>query len=284
MQKKVYIFLIIAVLVSTVVFFGFFYFFQQPQKLEVDFLNVGQGDSELVKTPFGQNILIDGGPDASVLKSLGAKLPWWERTIDLMILTHPHDDHVAGLVEVLNRYQVKKIIFTAVNYSSPAYDSWLKSVADKKIPTVIIDRPQTIKLGEGCNLEILYPRQPIYGQGVEDLNNSSIVARLGYKQMKFLFMGDAEVKVEEELMKENVDLRAQVIKVSHHGSDTASSEEFLNKVQPEVAVISVGKNDFGLPSLRVIKRLERLGTKVLRTDEKGTIAISSDGAGVEILP
>jgi competence protein ComEC len=283
MHKKFYIFLIAIVFIVIVAFLGFFYFLHQPQKLEVDFLDVGQGDAELIKTQFGQNILIDGGPDDTILKRLAENLPLWDRKIDLMILTHPHADHVAGLVNVLERYEVKQILYTGVSEGDPPYSSWLDLIKKKNIPTIIVDRPQIIVLGENLKFKILFPLQSLVGQGVENLNNTSIVALLENRNVKMLFMGDAEQAEEQELIKSGTDIQAQVLKVGHHGSDTASSEKLLNKVKPEIAVIPVGKNDFGLPSLRVIKRLERIGAKVLRTDENETIILTSTGDGVEIL-
>jgi competence protein ComEC len=252
----------------------------------VDFLDVGQGDSILIKTQFGQNILIDGGPDNSVLGELGKKLSWWDRKIDLMILTHPHDDHVMGLIGVLQRYKVEKILYTGVTHTAPNYIKWLETVRDQKIPMVIIDRPQTINFGTDCDLDILYPNKPMLGQTISNLNNSSIVSLLNCSEKKFLFMGDAEVEVEKDLTPLSPLLirrgeasdsewgEVDILKVGHHGSDTSSGEDFLNMVKPKIAIIPVGKdNKFGHPSLRVIKRLERVGAEIYRTDLSGDIQI-----------
>lgn len=281
MFRKKYIILTI-IFVVALFFASYLWLTKQPRNLEVDFLDVGQGDAILIKSPFGQNILIDGGPDSLILKRLGENLPWWERTIDLIILTHPHDDHIVGFNEVLKRYEAQKIIYTGIVYDSPVYASWQKIVKDYQIPVVIIDRPQTINLGDNCNLEILYPRQAVYGQGIDNLNNSSLVAKLACNGMKILLMGDAEQEEEKELVQASIDLSADIIKVSHHGSDTASSDEFLARVKPQYAIIEAGKNDFGLPSLRVIKRLERLGAKVYRTDQNGTIIVKNSGSNIEV--
>lgn len=283
MSKKVYLILIIIFIVALSLFI-FVWSGEWSKKLEIDFLDVGQGDAELIKTPFNQNILIDGGPDNTILRRLGENLSWYDRTIDLMILTHPHEDHVAGLIEVLKRYKVKKILYTGVVYEAPVYQSWLELVKSKNIETVIIDRPQAIQLGEDCSLEIIWPSQPLAGLGAAELNDTSIVAKLRYKQNSFLFMGDLQIDKEQELIKNNIDLQANVLKVGHHGSDTASSEEFLEKVKPQIAIIEVGqKNDFGLPSLRVIKKLERIGATIHRTDQTGTVKMTSDGINIVIL-
>jgi len=255
-------------------------------ELEVDFLDIGQGDSILIKTPMGQNVLIDGGPDNTVIERLGEVLPWWDRTIDLMILTHPHDDHVFGLIDVIKRYNVEKIIYTGVVHSAPAYIAWLELIRDYKIPLVIIDRPQIIELGDSCKLDIIYPLESLLGKETANLNNSSLVIKLIYKNTSFLLTGDAEVEI-ENLLAERQDfasLRADVLKAGHHGSDTSSSQEFLSAVSPEIVVIQVGKeNSFGHPSRRVIKRLERIGAKIYRNDLDGTIKIISDGEKIEVL-
>jgi len=256
----------------------FWLIYTAPNRLEVDFLDIGQGDAELIKTPSGQNILIDGGPDNTVIRRLGENMAWWDRTIDLMILTHPHDDHVNGLNDVLERYKVKKILYTGVIHNSPGYIKWLQKIRDDRVPLMIVDRPQTISLGENCRLNILYPRSSLAGKGIENLNNSSIVVKLVYGESKFLFTGDAEVEVEQELLREGVDLSAQALKTGHHGSDTSSGEDFLAAVKPSIVVIEVGKdNDFGHPSPAVIKRLERAGVRIFRTDLDGTIILESNG-------
>ncbi|PIV46993.1 hypothetical protein COS21_02365 [bacterium (Candidatus Gribaldobacteria) CG02_land_8_20_14_3_00_41_15] len=282
--KKLYkIFLIfgIAVLLAGIVWFWLFY--SAAKNLEVDFLDVGQGDAILIKAPGGQNILIDGGPDKVILKRLAENLAWWDKTIDLMILTHPHDDHVAGLIEVLKRYQVEKILYTGVTHNAPNYLAWLKLVREKKVQMLIIDKPQIIKLGAESQLEILYPDQSLLAKAVSDLNQSSIVMMLAYGKNKFLLTGDAGEEVERKLIDSGTNLSAEVLKVGHHGSQSSTSEEFLNQVKPNLAVISVGKdNDFGHPSLRTVKRLERAGAEIYRTDEKGTVRIESDGEKIRV--
>lgn len=264
----------------------YFYHFQSRQKfLETDFLDVGQGDSVLIKTPFGQNILVDGGPDKKVLQRLGENLPFWDKKIDLMILTHPHDDHVTGLVEVIKRYEVEKILYTGVVHDGPNFLAWLSLVKDKKIPVVIIDHRQTIKLGNDCELDILSPEESLLGKGVDNLNNTSMVMKIRYGQTKILLAGDIEEETEQKLVGLNMDLSADVFKANHHGSNTSNTEEFLRKVNPSIVVIEVGKkNSYGHPSGRVIKRLERAGARIFRTDLDGTVKIISDGQSIKVKP
>lgn len=261
----------------------FWFYYKAPKDLAVDFLDVGQGDAILIKAPGGQNILVDGGPDKTVVKRLGENLPWWDKKIDLMILTHAHDDHVTGLIDVLKRYQVKRILYTGAVHSAPNYLAWLKLARDKKISLTIIDKKQTINLNQGAKMEILYPDQSLLNKNLTDLNDSSIIIKLIYGQNKFLLTGDASEKVEKALLANGDNLGVDVLKVAHHGSQYSSGQDFLEKVGAKVAVIMVGEdNDFGHPSLRIIKRLERAGAEIFRTDEKGTVKILSDGVRIRV--
>jgi len=280
MLAKLYkILLIIGIVACLVAIFLFWFYYRVPKNLEVDFLDVGQGDAILIKAPGGQNILVDGGPDKTVIKRLAENLPWWDKQIDLMVLTHAHDDHVTGLIDVLKRYRVKKILYTGAVHSAPNYLVWLKLARDKKIPLTIIDKEQTINLSQDVKIEILYPDQSLLNKALADLNDSSIIIKLIYGQNKFLLTGDAGEKIEKILLASGADLNADVLKVAHHGSQYSSSQEFLEKVEPRLAVIMVGEdNDFGHPSLRIIKRLERAGAEIFRTDLNGTVKLISDGS------
>ncbi len=256
---------------------------EAKNNLEVIFLDVGQGDAILIKTPYGQNILIDGGEDEKIIKRLGEKLPWWDKRIDLMILTHPHSDHVAGLIEVLKRYKVLKVLYTGVNHNSPDYLAWLKIINEKKIDLNIINHFQKIILGENCILEILYPIDKKDIDDQTNLNNTSIVSKLSYGQISFLFMGDIEREIENVLISKSSKLKADVLKIGHHGSDTSSSIDFLKTVQPKYAIMEVGKdNDFGHPSSRIIKRLERQSIEIFRTDFDGSIKFISNGMYLKV--
>ena len=284
MSSKLYKILFILGIVAVIVaMFLFWLYYRAPKNLEIDFLDVGQGDAILIKAPGGQNILIDGGPDKTVIKRLSENLPWWDKQIDLMVLTHPHDDHVTGLIDVLKRYRVKRILYTGAVQNAPNYLTWLKLVRDKKISLSIIDKNQIINLDKDAIIEILYPTESLLNKTIADLNDSSIIIKLVNGQNKFLLTGDASEKIETILMASGVDLSADVLKVAHHGSQYSSSQEFLEKVKPRMAVIAVGKdNDFGHPSLRIIKRLERIGAEIFRTDERGTVKILSDGMNIKI--
>jgi competence protein ComEC len=250
---------------------------RDTQQLEVDFLSVGQGDSILIKTPSGHNILVDGGPDNSVLDRLAENLGFWDRRIDLMILTNPHDDHVTGLLEVLKRYEVGQIAATGVLHTTQNYISWLELIRDKKIPMLLVNSSKTIEFGS-TTIEFIFPEKDYSRQEADNLNNTSIVTLVKYGDSRLLLMGDAEEQVEQQLLASKKDISADLIKLGHHGSDTSNSEEFLRAVAPELAVIEVGEeNKFNHPSPRVLKRLERLGVSTLRTDRSGTIRAASRG-------
>jgi len=282
MPNKLYKILIPLIVLVLILLLSLYWInINKPKQLKVAILDVGQGDAILIQTPFGQNVLIDGGADDSVAYGLSHNLSWWNRTIDLMILTHPHDDHVSGLVDVIKRYNVKKIAYTGVVHSSPNYLAWLKLIQSQKIPITIIDQPRKIVFGDDCYLDVLYPFDSLLNKEIENINNSSIVAKLVYRDVKFLLTGDAEKVVEEKLLASGTDISAQILKVPHHGSDTGMTENFLKKVNPDIAVISVGKdNKFGHPNGRTINRLERFGKRIFRTDLDGEVDFVSDGVRV----
>lgn len=252
--------------------------------LQVIFFDVGQGDSVLIRTPSKNNILIDGGEDATVLYKLGKYLPFYDKTIDLMILTHPHSDHVGGLVSVLKRYKVKNVLGAGVVHTSPDYLEWLKIIKEKKINFIKVGGDKKIKFSPNIELEILYPQKDISQNSFKDLNSSSVVSKLTFEKISFLFAGDLPIEQEEELIKNRIDLRADVLKVGHHGSKHSSSTNFLDAVNPKYAIIQVGKdNKFGHPSRRTILNLEKKNIKILRNDELGDIIINSDGTDLMIL-
>ncbi|MDP3900543.1 MAG: MBL fold metallo-hydrolase [bacterium] len=263
---------------------GFLYLYPANFNLIVTFLDVGQGDSALIQTPYGQNILIDAGDvDGKVLGALAQFLPFYDRELDLVIISHPHEDHIGGLEKILQRYDVKKILYTGVAHTAEIYLQTLNEIKYQNIPVVIIERPQTINLGQAANLEIIYPRESLQNKEVSELNNSSIVFKLTYGENAFLFAGDAEAEVEDELLRAGADLSADVFKASHHGSDTSNTAEFLQAVDPEFVVISVGKdNSFGHPAPRVLTRLERMGISVYRTDEDGSVQMAGDGKEINV--
>jgi len=229
----------------------------------VYFFNVGQGDAAFIRNAAGYNILIDGGPDSLVLKKLGLILPFWERRLDYLILSHPHDDHLLGLIEISRRYQIGQVIrpdYSPSNYQIELF-SRLNSGRETKITA-----PDKIILGPGCYLEFFQP--DLAANPNEDLNGISLLSKLSCHGANFLFTGDAGKTQEGKLLEEKADLKATVIKIGHHGSKTASGADFLAAVGAKAAFISVGKdNKYGHPASEILARLEDLGIKIFRTDE-----------------
>ncbi len=251
-------------------------------KLSVSFLDVGQGDAILITAPSGQHILVDGGPSPEkVCLELGEALPFWERTIDLVVLTHAHDDHVTGLVEVLRRYEVNRVLYPeGIDYISDAYSEWLSVIDEKGIERVRAQPGQAIDLGSGATIEVLHPPVEFLDGTDSDVDNNGVVLRIAMGEVSFLLAADLQQEGELYLVCERVELRSTVLQVGHHGSSTSTSPSFLTAVNPQVAVISVGAdNPFGHPSDEVMARLnERLGEDmVYRTDEQGTITFTTDG-------
>lgn len=262
----------------------YFYFFKaHTNRFSVTFFNIGQGDSALITFISGQKMLVDCGPDKSVLSKLGGALPFFDRTIDYLVVTHPDLDHYGGCMDVLKRYEVKEII---TNGSAKNYDSYWRAwdaAARTEPATVLVTMASpTMWLIAGDMLQFFSPDPTLaLDTSSADSNNHSIVFKLTHGTQSFLFTGDMEVPLETALLKKYCgddvstcpSLRAKFLKVSHHGSDTGSSETFLAAVQPTTAVISVGKNKYGHPSLRTIRHLERAGAGVKRTDELGNISV-----------
>jgi competence protein ComEC len=250
-------------------------------KLHISFLDVGQGDAILIQTPNGQDILIDGGPDLQKINlELGERLPFWDRTIDLVVCTQPQADHVTGLVEVIQRYKVNQVLEPGVSYNSSIYQEWCNLVEDKGIEYNVARAGQEIDLGSGIKIEVLNPPESLWEGTSDDVDNNGVVLKLSWSKVSFLFTADIREEAEFELIGQRANLKSTLLKVAHHGSETSTTSQFLAAVDPELAVISVGAdNPFGHPGQEVVERLiDRLGEdNVYRTDEDGTIEFITDG-------
>jgi competence protein ComEC len=249
-------------------------------ELHVSFLDVGQGDAILIQRG-SQQVLIDGGPSPQTLtRELGEHMPFWDRTIELVVLTHPHEDHLSGLVEVMERYRVERVLYTDTEYDSPLYEQWHKLLDDNDIAVTPARAGQEAELGEGITISVLHPPPTLMAGTGADANNNSVVLHLEAGRVSFLLTGDIEQEAEFWLIYNGAELASTVLKVGHSGSHTSTTPEFLEAVGPQVAVISVGKdNSYGHPYGGVVARLEAtLGEENLfRTDEQGTIEFITDG-------
>ena len=265
----------------------------QGGDLSVSFLDVGQGDSILITGPSGQRVLVDGGPSPEkVCIELGGALPFWERSINLVVLTHAHSDHVTGLVEVLRRYDVGRVLYSAyypieraaeADYDSevsPAYAEFCNTVAERDIECVAAQMGQTIDLGDSATIEVLNPPETFLDGTDSDVDNNAVVLRVAMGDVSFLLTSDLYWDGELYLVAERMELEGTVLKASHHGSSSSTYPAFLEAVDPQVAVVSVGvDNRFGHPTEDVMERLvEWVGDgNVHLTSERGTVTFTTDG-------
>ncbi|MEA1959123.1 MAG: DNA internalization-related competence protein ComEC/Rec2 [Chloroflexota bacterium] len=262
-------------------------------KLQVSVLDIGQGDAILVKSPSNQYILIDGGsaPELACLR-LGETLPFWKHSIDMVVLTHGHDDHVGGLVEVLRRYDVEQILYSALypveetirgefdGKVAPPYEEFCEVIAGKGLEYTEARVGQTIDLGDGATIEVLNPPSDLVEGTDSDIDNNSVVLRVAMGEISFLLTGDLYWDGELYLVCERSTLDSTVLKVCHHGSKSSSRQYFLDAVSPYAAAISVGAdNRFGHPGEEVVERLtDCVGDGlVFQTSERGTITFTTDG-------
>ena len=253
-------------------------------QLHVAFLDVGQGDAIFITAPDGRQVLVDGGPSPTQLAgALGQQMPFWDRSIDLVVLTHPDDDHMTGLTPLFDRYRVARALTGVHTLNAPEALFWREAADAAGVPLAVAERGMQIDLGRGVRLDVLHPEaEPLSGAAADD-NNNSVVLRLTHGEISFLLTGDLEAAGEQALLTSGQPLAAQVLKVSHHGSGGATTGEFLRAVAPQMAVIQVGTNNrFGHPAPETGKRLATVGAQVLRTDQHGTVEIISDGRQLRV--
>lgn len=266
--------LLIAVLVSSAAFT------MPDDKLHVIFLDVGEGDAILVQKG-NRQILIDGGPrPLAVNLELGEQMPFWDRTIDMVILTHPHQDHLGGLTEVLKRYNVEQVLHPDIDYPLPLYDEWRAQIEADGIRPIIACAGQRIDMGDGIIIDVLSP-PALHLYGTEsDVDNNGIVLKISDGTVSFLLTADIMQEAEGELTINRANLECTVLKVGHHGSDTSTTPEFMAVASPRIAVICVGAdNKFGHPDDDVLARLTQFVGEdyIYRTDLQGTIEFITDG-------
>lgn len=245
-------------------------------RLHVYFLDVGQGDAILIQAPDGRQILVDGGPSpTALLNGLGAVLPFWDRSLDLVVLTHPDGDHITGLIPLLERYRVGQVLDVPQSDTSVLAKSWLANLEQAQVSRTYAVRGMRLPLGD-LLITVLNPGATLLTGTNSDDNNNAAVLRLDYGRTSLLLTGDAEQEAEADMIAAGLPLRADVLKVGHHGSNGSSSPSFLAAVAPRLAVIQVGAdNTFGHPHPDLIERLA--GVEILRTDRNGRIEVISDG-------
>jgi competence protein ComEC len=251
--------------------------------MEVHVLDVGQGDSVLVRSSEGHNILVDGGPGRDVILELAEVVPYLFSEIDLLVMTHPHADHIEGLIPVLDRFEVGAVLLSAPEYGSLAYEEFLGRIEGMEV--YIADDGMDFRFGD-LEIDILYPFEPILGVEMENVNNASPVMMISDGRQRVLLSGDAEIEVEmeviEAVLERGLDVSADILKAGHHGSKTASAFEFLEAVGTRVLAISVGAgNSFGHPHEETLEKADDLGIEVLRTDLEGRLSFYFCAEGAE---
>ncbi len=241
--------------------------------LKVYFLDVGQGDAMYARTPSGKDFLIDGGPSKVLLRRLAEVMPWYDRSIDVVIATHPDADHIGGFPDLLRRYRVAAYFHSGIESENAIDDEVLRILTENDIPAKVLSRGQRLDFRDGVHFDVLYPEKDLLKNS--DTNSHSIIGTLTFGSSTIMLTGDAPSSVENRLISlDPKSVRAQVLKAGHHGSKTSSSESFLKIVAPEFAVISSGANNrYKHPSPEILERLTKLGIKVFRTDELGTIEL-----------
>ena len=245
---------------------------QPDGMLHLHMFDVGQGDALLLQTPSGKQIVVDGGPDQKLLSHLTRVMPALDRTIDLVILSHPNTDHLTALPALLTKYEVGAVLLVGTVFDLPTYHKLLTIIDEKKIPVILPDPTVDIDLGDGVTLDIIWPRPSDVGKRPENENNASVVLRVLYKDHSILLTGDIEADAEMEILKSGVQLTSTILKSPHHGSKSSSTEGLLRAVNPTLALISAGRgNQFGHPHQEVLDRYIAFGMNTFSTAEQGSI-------------
>ncbi len=251
-------------------------------RLHVVFFDVGQGDAALITSPAGRNILIDGGPDgADTCSALGRFMPFYKRDIDLIVSTQPHADHLAGLVDVVERMDVGMIVQSPAEHDSLLSARWRQTLERAGLEALSPASGHRIDLGDGTIIDFLGPRAEGYTGSSDDIDNNALIARVSYRSVSFLFAADVRADVERAMVRNGLSLDSTVLKVSHHGSSTSSCAQFLSAVSPSLAVVSVGvDNEYGHPHESVLDGLRAQGCELLTTAQSGAVECISDGESV----
>lgn len=254
----------------------------QPPKADgkgsIAMLNIGQGDSLLITAPSGAQLLIDGGKDATVLSELAKVMPSGDRSIDVVIGTHPDADHIGGLTKVLDRYEVGLFLTSGVTGDTDLYKNLLQQVVGKHISAYFVRKGMTVALDHDTAFKILFPDRDTTNW---ETNTASVVGRLQMDNRSALFTGDSPISIEHYLATTVPnDIDVDILKLGHHGSKTSSSEEYLKAASPTLALISAGINNrYGHPNKEVVDRLRALKIPWVSTQNKGTVVFTTDGAG-----
>lgn len=251
------------------------------QGLTVSFLNIGQGDAIFIQGPTGVQMLVDGGPDSSVLRELGTQMPFWDRTLDAVMESHPDKDHIAGLVDVLKRYEVKTFIEPGISNDTRPTVALVQAVKSEHSKNILARRGMRLDLGGGAYADILFPDRDV---SKVETNTGSVVMHLVYGETSFLLNGDSPQVIEKYLVAlDPASLKSDVLKAGHHGSKTSSASEFVEAVNPKYGVFSRGcDNSYGHPSTEVVALFRKLKIPTFDTCKVGTVTFESNGETLRV--
>lgn len=248
-------------------------------------IDVGQGDSQLIISPDGRGMLVDGGPPGRQEAILAALAAHRVETLDYAVASHPHNDHIGSLDDIVRRVPVKQFLDSGFNYGSDPQRRLLTAIKEMRVPFQLARAGQSFLLGDSVTVSVLAPREPLLMQTSSDANNNSVVLKVTYQNVRILLTGDMEEPQRRRLFEENADLEAEVYKVAHHGSYNGTDAALLERVKPQVALISCAPgNDYGHPHRETLQALASAGAAIYRTDLQGTITLTSDGQTWRVQP
>ncbi|MDO8684915.1 MAG: MBL fold metallo-hydrolase [Armatimonadota bacterium] len=273
---------LLAAVIAAILIWVWAFWPRQPV-LTITFLDVHQGDCAVIRTPSGKTVLIDAGGAGNYDVGSRVVAPFLRRngirTLDLVVMTHPHQDHIGGMYGVLKNVNARAVLDSGAPHASESYERTLRLIKQKSIRYRLARRGQKISFPDGVKIDVLHPGD----EEMPDLNNRSVVLRMTYGSASFLFTGDAEHEAEDDMLKNCGRVRSTVLKVGHHGSAQATTEPWLKAVKPSIAVISVGRsNQFGHPAFETLQRLTDSSARILRTDRDGAVTITTDGKRLHV--
>lgn len=278
-NKKFHIGIFLALTVATLFVWYMVWQSEHREFLTVAFLDVGQGDAIFIEAPNGNQVVIDGGPDGSLLTELGKVMPFYDRSIDMLMVTNPDKDHYAGFIDVLEQYQVEAVVTPSTHTDTATYARFESSVKEHDIPGLQAKQGMRFVLDEerAIYIDTFFPDRDV---STWESNDGSIMARLSYGDTSVMLTGDATARTEQIVLGDYgaTALHSTILKVGHHGSLTSSSQAFLQAVDPDMAIISAGyHNSYGLPKQEILDRLKKLEIPTFITYNEGTIVMQSDG-------
>ncbi len=242
------------------------------QSAKLHFFDVGQGDAIYLRTIQGNDILIDSGPGDVIISKLGRVMPYFDRKLEFVVLTHPHADHISGMIELLKRYKIEKVMLSDMDYDSETYKTLISLLEKKNVEIIRPRLAERVYLDDVTVFDVYHPVLPEFEQMPKDANDVSIVGKLSFGKSQILLTGDSDKAIEDFFLKFKLPLDSEILKVAHQGSRSSTGGGFLQAVSPDYSVISVGKNSYGHPHEEVLGLLRESGTEILRTDEQGDIA------------